>query len=128
MTFKMAFAGRTLSEYLAASKKSLAIIFIIAVIGVVGRLSDYYPPGIQLLLLFLGLAVLGQAGWTAVRYYGFNLIQTGLVGFLLSFGSHWALPIFHGIGEVSYLFLVNSLIFIAVTGLGGLLAKKIKVL
>jgi len=106
----------------------LAITFILAVISVAGRLSDYYPSGIQLLLLLLGLVVLGRAGWTAVRYYGFNLIQTGLVGFFLSFGSHWALPIFHTIGELTYLFLVNSVIFVGVTGLGGLLAKKIKVL
>ncbi len=124
----MTFAGRTLGEYFLASRKFLVITFILAVISVAGRLSDYYPPGIQLLLLFLGLVVLGRAGWTAVRYYGFNLIQTGLVGFLLSFGSHWALPIFHSIGELTYLFLVNSVIFVGVTGLGGLLAKKIKVL
>jgi hypothetical protein len=120
----MTFAGRTFSEYFSASRKFLAITFIIAVISVAGRLSDYYPPGIQLLLLLLGLVVLGWAGWAAVRYCGFNLIQTGLVGFLLSFGSHWALPIFHSIGELTYLFLVNSIIFVGVTGLGGLLAKK----
>ncbi len=124
----MRFAGRTLREYFSTSKKFPAITFILAVISVAGRLLDYYPPGIQLLFLLLGLIVLGWAGWTAVRYYGFNLIQTGLVGFFLSLGSHWALPIFHSIGELIYLFLVNSVIFVGVTGLGGLLAKKIKVL
>lgn len=124
----MTFAGRTLSEYFSTSKKFLAIIFIIAVVSVAGRLSDFYPPAMQLLLLLLGLVVLGRAGWTAVGHYGFDLVQTGLVGFLLSFGSHWALPIFHSIGELTYLFVVNSVIFVGVTGLGGLLAKKIKVL
>ena len=124
----MTFAGRTFSEYFSASKKFLAITFVLAVISVAGRLSGYYPPGVQLLLLLLGLVVLGWAGWTAVRCDGFNLIQTGLVGFFLSFGSHWALPIFHSLGELTYLFLANSVIFVGVTGLGGLLAKKIKVL
>jgi hypothetical protein len=119
----MTVAGRTLSEYFVVSRKFLVIVFILALISVVGRLSGYYPPAMQYLLL-LGLVALGWAGWTSVRVHKFTLVQTGIVGFLVSFGSHWSLPIFHGIGEFLYLFLVNSAIFVAIAIFGGFLARK----
>jgi hypothetical protein len=119
----MTVAGKTLFEYLVVSRKFLIIVFLLALISVVGRLSGYYPPAMQYLLL-LGLVALGWAGWTSVRMHQFTLVQTGMVGFLVSFGSHWSLPIFHGIGEILYLFLVNSVIFVVIAILGGLLARK----
>ncbi len=121
----MTVAGKTLSEYFVVSRKFLVIVFILALISVVGRLSGYYPPAMQYLLL-LGLVALMWAGWTSVRKYRFTVIQTGMVGFLISFGSHWALPIFHGMGEVIYLFLLNSVIFVVITILSGFLARKIR--
>lgn len=121
----MTVAGKRLSEYFAVSWKFLVLVFLLALVSVVGRLSGYYPPAMQYLLL-LGLVALGWAGWTSVRIHRFTLVQTGAVGFLVSFGSHWSLPIFHGIGEVLYLFLVNSVIFVVIAVLGGFLARKIR--
>lgn len=108
-----------------ASKKFLAIIFIVMVIIVVLRLSHHYPPGIQTPLGLLAVIVIGWAGWAAVKDYGFDLKQTGFVGLLLSFGTHWALLILHSPWEVLYFFLVNSILYAVVAAFGGLVGKEI---
>jgi len=122
----MKFAGKSLNEYFVASKKFLAIIFTVMVIIVVLRLSHHYPPGIQIPLGLLAVIVIGWGGWATVRDYGFNLKQVGFVGFLLSFGTHWALLILHSPWEVLYFFLVNSILYVVIAAFGGWLAKKFK--
>lgn len=120
----MKVAGKTLTEYFVASKKFLAIIFTFTVISVVWRLFYSYPPEIQTLLGILAVIIAIWAGWTAVRDHGFNLKQAGFVGFLLSLGTQWTLPIFHPPLEALYLFLVNSILLVVIAAFGGLLAKK----
>jgi hypothetical protein len=122
----MIFAGKTLKEYLTASRKYLAIIFFLTLITVLLRKLYVYPSIIQIVLLIFGLIVLGRAGWTTVRKLQFTILQVGFVGFILSFGAHWSLPLFHSIGEVLYLFIINSVINIVIVIAGGLLARKIK--
>lgn len=119
----MRFTGKTLYEYVVVSRKFFLAVFILSAISVAGRLSHRNPPGLQVVLL-LGLVVIAWAGWTAVRKHGFSLVETGLVGFVLSFASHWTLPIFHSLTEILYLFAMNSIIFIAIATLVGFLAKK----
>lgn len=119
----MLIAGRTPRDYYLASREFLAAILILSVVSVIGRLTGYFSVFVQY-LQFVGLPLVGWAGWRAVRNHGFNLIQTAVVGFVLSFASHWTLPIFHGAAEISLFFVVNSIIFIAVTLLGGVLAKR----
>ncbi len=116
--------GKTLYEYFMASKKFLAIIIILMIIIVVLRLF-YYPPGNQI-PLFLGGIVFIWAGWSVVRYRGFNLKQAGFVGLILSLGVHWTLPIFHSVWEVLYLILINTIIYSIIVIFGGLLAKMFK--
>ena len=116
--------GKSLYEYFMASKKFLAIIIILMIIIVALRLF-YYPPGVQT-PLFLGGIVFIWAGWSVVRYNGFNLKQAGFVGIILSFGVHWTLPIFHSVWEVLYLILINTIIYSVIVIFGGWLAKMIK--
>jgi len=73
----------------------------------------------------LGVIVIGWAGWTMVRSHGFSLKQTGLVGFLFAVVTFWTLPIFHKIGEVLLLFIIDTLLYILITIFGGWLAKKL---
>jgi len=107
-----------------ASIKFLAIIIILMIIIVVLRLF-YYPPSKQI-PLFLGGIVFIWAGWSVVRYHGFNLKQAGFVGLVLSLGVHWTLPIFHSAWEVLYLILINTIIYCIIVIFGGWLAKIIK--
>jgi hypothetical protein len=51
---------------------------------------------------------------------------TDRMGFRLSFGTHWALPIFHNAGAVVYFFLVNSVLFSIITAFGGLIGKMLR--
>lgn len=122
----MKFAGKTLTEYFVVSKKFLGIAFILVGISVVWRLFYAYPAGIQTIVTILGVIVIGWAGWTMVRGHGFSLKQTGFVGFLFACVTFWALPIFHKIGEVLLLFIINTFLYILITIFGGWLAKKIK--
>ncbi|MGB6864129.1 MAG: hypothetical protein WBE11_00410 [Candidatus Aminicenantaceae bacterium] len=116
--------NKTLNEYFTASCRFLATIFIITVIIVFLRLFSDFPSSIQSLLSLGGVVFIGLAGWSVVRNHGFNLKQAAFVGFLLSFGTHWSVPIFHRAGEVLYFILINSIIFSTVAVFGGWLAKK----
>jgi hypothetical protein len=122
----MVFAGKKLNKYLNASKKYLALIFILTLITVVLRMFYNYSFMMQLILFLVGLMVLGRAGWTAATKYQFNLPEIGFVGFILSFGAHWSLPLFHNIGEVLYLFVINAIIYIFIVIVSGLLSRKLK--
>ena len=90
------------------------------------RLFSNFPSSIQSLLTLGGVVFIGFAGWTAVGNYGFNLKQAVLVGLLLSFGTHWSVPIFHKAWEVLYFILINSIIFSIAAVFGGWLAKMFK--
>mgnify|MGYP001087431339 CR=1 FL=1 len=72
------------------------------------------------------LGGLGWAGWHAVRKQGFGLAQAAVVGFVLSFASHWTLPIFHNAVESLSLFVVNSTLFVVVALAGGGLARIVR--
>ena len=122
----MIFAGKTLKEYLVASKKYLAIIFFLTLITVLLRKFNVYSSIVQTTLLLVGLIVLGWAGWTTARKLQFTVQQIGFIGFILSFGAHWSLPLFHSIGEVLYLFVINSIINVIIVTACGLLSWKIK--
>jgi hypothetical protein len=80
----------------------------------------------QATLLLVGLIVLGWAGWTTARKLQFTIQQIGFIGFILSFGAHWSLPLFHNIEEVLYLFVINSIIYVIVVTASGLFSRKIK--
>ncbi len=109
-----------------ASKKFLAIAFILMVIRVVWGLYFGYPPEILTLLGLLAVIVIGWTGWTTVRDHGFNLKQAGFVGILFSFVTIWVLPIFHDPKEVLYFFSVNSILYVVIAAFGGFLAKKLE--
>ncbi len=122
----MKIMSKTLSEYFAASWRFLTLIFIIAVIIVFLRLVSDFPASIRSLLTLGGVVFIGWAGWSVVRNHGFNLKQTLFVGLLLSFGTHWSVPIFHRAGEGLYFILINSIIFSNLAVFGGWLAKTFK--
>lgn len=122
---KLKIMSKTLTEYFKASWKFLVTIFIIAAIIVFLRLVSELPPGLQFLFAIVGLIFIGFAGWSAIRNHGFNLKQVVFVGLLLSFGSHWTVPIFHRAGEILYFILINSFVFSIVTVLGGWLTQKL---
>jgi hypothetical protein len=121
----MLIAGRTPRDYYLASREFLALILILSGVSVIGRLTGYLSVSVQN-LPSVGPLVIGWAGWRAVRKHGFNLAQTAIVGFVLSFGSHWTLPTFHGAAEISLLFVVNSIVFMIVALGGRFLAKKVR--
>ena len=121
----MLIAGRTPSEYSLASGWFLAAIVVLAGMSVTARLTGSFSVLVQY-LQFVALPLIGSAGWHAVRKRGFNLTQAAVVGFVLSFGSHWTLPIFHGAAEIVSLFVVNSALFVAVALGGGGLAKWVR--
>jgi hypothetical protein len=123
---KLKIVSKTLNEYFTASWKFLATIFIITVIIVLLRLFSDFPSSIQSLLSLGGVVFIGLAGWSVVRNQGFNLRQAVFVGFLLSFGTHWSVPIFHRAGEELYFILINSIIFSFAAVFGGWLANKLK--
>lgn len=118
--------SKTLNKYFAASWRFLATIFMITVIIVFLRLFSDFPSSIQSLLTLGGVVFIGLAGWSVVRNHGFNLKQAAFMGLLLSFGTHWSVPIFHRAGEVLYFILINSIIFSIATVFGGWLANKFK--
>ena len=123
---KLKVMSKTLNEYFTASWRFLATIFIITVIIVFLRLFSDFPSSIQSLLSLGGVVFVGLAGWSAVRNHGFNLKQAVFVGLLLSFGTHWSVPIFHRAWEVLNFILINSIIFSIVAVFGGWLANKFK--
>ena len=118
----MNLAGKPLSQYFVASRKFLGIIFCIMAIVVMLRLSGNDLSILNALNL-LGVAVIGWAGWSAKRTYGMNLRQAWIVGFILSFGTHWALVIFHGAPEILFLFVTNTVLYLIISTLGWCLAK-----
>lgn len=122
----MLIAGKTSRDYFLASRGFLAVVLILSGVTVIVRLTGHFSALVQY-LPFVGIPVIGWAGWRAVQKHGFNLAQTAIVGFVLSFGSHWTLPIFHSVAEISLLFVVNSSVFMAVAICGGFLAKKVRV-
>lgn len=123
---KLKVFGKNLNEYFTASWRFLATIFSITVIIVFLRSFSDFPSSIQSLLSLGGVVLIGLAGWSVVRNHGFNLKQAVFVGLLLSFGTHWSVPIFHRAGEVLYFILINSIIFSIATVFGGWLANKFK--
>lgn len=122
----MRFAGKTLTEYFRASKVFLAVIFFLTFIIIVLRLSSDFPSGVQTLLSLIGIVFIGLVGWSVVSRRGFNVKQTGFLGFLLSFGTHWSLPIFHSTREMFFLLVINSVIFSVIAVFGAWLATKLK--
>ncbi len=121
----MLIAGRTLRDYYLASREFLAVVLILSGISVISRLTGYFS-ALSQYLLFAALPIIGWAGWHAVRNHKCSVAQTAIVGFVISFGSHWTLLIFHSAGEISSLFVVNSIVFIAVTLCGGVLARMVR--
>jgi hypothetical protein len=119
-------AGRTQRDYFLASRVSFVVLLVLSGVNVIGRLTGYFSVFVNY-LQFIGFPLIGWAGWWAVRKHGFNLTQTAIVGFILSFASHWALLIFHSAVEIVWLFVVNSIIFIAVALCGGFIAKKTRI-
>jgi len=99
---------------------------MITVIIVFLRLFSDFQSSIQYLLTLGGVVFIGLAGWSVVRNHGFNLILVAFMGLLLSFGTHWPVPIFHRAEEVLYFILINSIIFSIVAVFGGWLANKFK--
>jgi len=122
----MGSAGKTQNEYLNASKKYLVLIFCLTLITVLLRKFTVYSSGIHIVLLLVGLIILGRAGWATAREYRFNLLQIGIFGFILSFGSHWSLLFFHGPGEILNLFVINSIINVVIVTASGYAARRIK--
>lgn len=122
----MKVVGKTLNEHIASSWRLLAAISIITAIIVVLRLISNFPSRIQSVLVLGGVVFVGLAGWSVVRKHGFNLKQAAFVGFLLSFGTNWSVPIFHRGGEVPFLVIINSTIFCVIAAVGGWLAKRFK--
>lgn len=121
----MLVAGRTPSEYLLASRWFLGALLLLAGVSVVARLTG----ALSLLVQYLqpaSLPLIGWAGWHAVRKQRFGLSQAAVVGFVLSFASHWTLPIFHNAGESLSLFVVNSILFVVVALAGGGLARMVR--
>ncbi len=121
----MLIAGRTPSEYLLASRWFLGAILLLAGLSVAARLTGALSVLVQYLQL-VGLPLIGWAGWHAVRKQGFGLSQAAVVGFVLSFASHWTLPIFHKAVESLSLFVVNSILFVLVALAGGGLARIVR--
>jgi hypothetical protein len=110
-----------------AKRIRLTMIFFLVVcfataISVIVRKSGYSLLGLQNLLMGALFLVVGLFGWLSVRRCHSSLAQSILMGFVLSFGSHWSLPFFHKGGEILQLFIVNSAIFVFVTFLGGCFA------
>ena len=122
----MKFAGKTLTEYFTASKIFLAVIFFLTFIIVVLRLFSDFPSGVQTLFSLVGGAFIGLVGWSAMSRRGFNVKQSGFIGFFISFGTHWSLPIFHSTRDMFFLLLLNSVIFSVIAILGAWLARKLK--
>lgn len=122
----MKVVGKTFVEYYVVSKVFLALIFFLTVMIVVLRLRFDLSPSIRTLLSLPGIFVIVLAGWRSASKFEFNKRQTGIVGLLLSFGTHWSLPLFHTLPEVFLLFLINSVIFSVITILGAWLVGRIK--
>lgn len=123
---KLKVIGKTLNEYFTASCRFLITIFIITVIIVFLRLFSDFSSSIQSLLSLGGVVFIGLAGWSVMRNHGFNLRQAAFVGFLLSFGTHWSLPIFHNVQEIFFLLLINTAIFSVIAIFGAWLATNLK--
>jgi hypothetical protein len=97
----------------------LGITVALTVISVLARLSVEDPSTIQSIVLILGLLVTFGAGWITIRTFRLRLRHCALLGLVLSFGSHWSLPIFHKGPEIVHLILLNSIIMAAIAFFGG---------
>lgn len=105
----------------------LTLIFFLMVslataISVIARKSGNSLAGLQNLLTFVMLLLVGWFGWLLVRRCSSGLARNILLGLILSIGSHWSLPLFHKGGEILQLLIINSAIFALATFLGGLFA------
>jgi hypothetical protein len=120
----MKLGGKTLNEYIYASKKFLIIALALQLLVVILRLSNNSTQALELLITVLGVIVIVWAGWTMVKAYKFNLTQAGIVGVLISLVTIWALPIFHSISELISIFAINTVLYVLLAGLGGWLAKR----
>ncbi len=97
-------------------------ITLIQSISVTARLCIEDPSPIQNIVVLLGLLITGWAGLISIRKLRVRLWHLSLLGFGLSFGTHWALPIFHKGMDILNLFFINSIIMAVTTLLGGCLA------
>lgn len=120
----MKLAGKTLNEYMSASKKFLIIALGLQMIIVTLRLTNTLLRTIELLITIFGVIVIVWAGWTMVKDYEYNLKQAGVIGFLISLLTIWALPIFHSLSELIPIIVVNAILYVLFAGLGGWLAKR----
>lgn len=107
---------KNFSEYLKASKKFLLLTFLLMAVISAARLFLNYSSGI--LDLAFALVILIWAGWTMTRKNNFILIQTGVVGVLVSFMTIWALFIFDPIKDIPKIVAVNAVIYGLVAMLG----------
>lgn len=94
----------------------------IQIISVVARLWIDDPSAIQNIVVILGLLIAVWAGWITIRILRLRLWHSALLGVGLSFGTHWALPIFHRGTEILSLIVINSIIVAATALIGGCLA------
>jgi len=111
----------------AAKRIRMTLIYFLVVclataLSVIVRKLGYSFANLQNLMMLPMLIVLGLFGWLLVRRYHSSLALNILLGFVLSFGSHWSLPFFHKGREILQLILANSAIFAFVTFLGGCFA------
>ncbi len=100
----------------------LGITVALTAISVLARLSVEDPSTIQSIVLVLGLLATLGAGWITIRTFRLRLRHCALLGLVLSFGSHWSLPVFHKGLEIVQLILLNSIIVAAMVFFGGCLA------
>jgi hypothetical protein len=97
-------------------------ITAIQIISVVTRLWIKDPSAIQNIVVILGLLIAVWAGWITIQKLRLRLWHSALLGVGLSFGTHWALPIFHRGTEIPRLMFINSIIVATMTFIGGCLA------
>lgn len=110
---------RGLKRYRLFSATFLGITVVLTIISIFARLSAEDPSTIQSIVLILGLLVTFGAGWITIRTFRLRLWHCALLGLVLSFGSHWSLPIFHEGPEILHLILLNSIIMAAIAFFGG---------
>ncbi|MHA2218578.1 MAG: hypothetical protein ACXACY_21845 [Candidatus Hodarchaeales archaeon] len=120
----MKLGGKTLKEHIQASEKFIILALGLQIIIVILRLTNNSSRTIELLITILGVIIIIWAGWTMVKDYEFNLKQAGVIGFLISLATIWALPIFHSLSELIPIIVVNAILYVLLAGLGGWLAKR----
>lgn len=119
----MRVAGRNVKDYLVDSWAFFVVIVIVMAIVTGLRLGGIESSSVEGILGIVGVLFLGGAGWIAATKGAYSLVQIAFLGFLLSFGTHWALPIFHRGLELWTTFLTNSVLYAVVAVVGGWLGR-----